>query len=141
MSFLDNLELLSDLNQKEKEQLSLFSQEKVLNKWDILFKEWDEWIAMYFLLSWKIEVSKNINWDEVVLWEVKAEEVLWEMALFWKNKIRMASAKALETTELITILSFSIKDLTNKYPNLSEKIKKIIEDRKKCNESIIEKIS
>jgi hypothetical protein len=35
----------------------------------------------------------------------------------------MATAKAIEDCELIVMLSFSIKDLTNKYPELLEKIK------------------
>jgi len=41
----------------------------------------------------------------------------------------MATAVAIEECELITILSFSIKDLTKKYPLLFEKIKDIINDR------------
>jgi hypothetical protein len=32
MSFINNLEILSDLNEEQKDQLSLFSQEKVLKK-------------------------------------------------------------------------------------------------------------
>jgi len=41
----------------------------------------------------------------------------------------MATAISKEDSELITILSFSIKDLANKNPILLEKIKDIINDR------------
>jgi CRP-like cAMP-binding protein len=41
----------------------------------------------------------------------------------------MATAVALTDCVLITILSFSINDLTNKHPELLEKIKLIINDR------------
>jgi len=41
----------------------------------------------------------------------------------------MATAIALEYTEMVIILSFSIKDLSKKYPLLLSKIKDIINDR------------
>jgi len=50
----------------------------------------------------------------------------------------MASAKALEETILITILSFSLNDIVNKYPELLEKIKIIIKERI-INNKIIER--
>ncbi len=140
MSFLNRLGLLSDLTEKEKEDLSLFCQEKVLKAWDILFREWEEWEAMYFLLSWVIEVSKNINWEKRIIWKVLAEEVLWEMALFWRKRIRMATAEVIEDCKLITILSFSVKELTRKHPQLLEKIKEIIDKRIICNKKTIDNV-
>jgi len=138
MSFINTLEILSDLTQEEKDQLSLFSQEKTLNVWEVLFNEWDDWIAMYFLKSWIIDISRKIDWEDIILWEVHAEEVIWEMALFWESKVRMATAVAKENCELITILSFSIKDLTKKYPELLGKIKEIIEGREVSNNKMID---
>ena len=41
----------------------------------------------------------------------------------------MATAISLEDSSLITILSFSIKELANKNPLLLDKIKDIINDR------------
>jgi hypothetical protein len=41
----------------------------------------------------------------------------------------MATAISLEDSNLVTILSFSIKDLAKKYPLLLNKIKDIINDR------------
>ncbi len=95
---------------------------------------------MYFLKSWKINIFTKVGIDDVLLWEVDAEEVLWEMALFWKTKKRMATAIAQNNCELITILSFSIKDLTKKYPDLLEKIKNIIERRNLSNKKIVKDI-
>ena len=48
------------------------------------------------------------------------------MALFWDTNKRMATAISLEDSSLITILSFSIKELANKNPLLLDKIKEII---------------
>jgi hypothetical protein len=41
----------------------------------------------------------------------------------------MATAIALEDTQMVTILSFSIRDLSKKYPLLLDKIKDIINNR------------
>jgi hypothetical protein len=51
------------------------------------------------------------------------------MALFLDSSKRIATATAHVDSILITILSFSIKDLTNKNPELLEKIKNIINTR------------
>lgn len=129
MSIIDWIKLLSELSQLEKNSLSLFCQEKVLKKWEILFNEQDEASAMYFLMEGDIEISRIYNWEKKILWEVHAEEILWEMALFWDTNKRMATATALSDSKLLVILSFSIKEITEKHPELFDKIKMIINDR------------
>lgn len=133
-SILDTLDILKTLSQQEKDSLSIFCQERSVQKWDILFSEWDEWNAMYFLTTWKIDILKNINWENVKLWQVVAEEVLWEMALFSNtNNKRMATAIASEDSSLIVILDFSMNELKLKQPQVIEKIKQIIEYRNSQN--------
>jgi len=129
MSILKDLELLKELSDEHKNNLELFCQQKFLEAWEVLFRQWDEANAMYILASWKIEVSNTINSKKVVLGDVQAEEIIWEMALFWDSKYRMATAIAKTQCVMITILDFSIKELTSKYPALLEKIQKIIEER------------
>lgn len=136
MNILDNISLLDWLTTNEKASLSLFCQHKILNKWEVLFTEWEDANAMYLLKEWIVRISKNINWAEIVLWDVNAEEILWEMALFTENWTRMATATALTDSTLVTILSFSIKELTLKHPELLNKIKKIIEERITMNKMI-----
>jgi len=137
MALVDWIQLLSDLSESEKENLSLFCQEKLLKKWEVLFYEQDEATAMYLLKTWRIEITRDDDWQKKILWEVNAEEILWEMALFGDTNKRMATATALEDCELIVVLSFSIKDLTKKYPELLEKIKMIINDRNIMNKNKI----
>ncbi|MCK5678276.1 MAG: hypothetical protein KAH72_07345 [Flavobacteriaceae bacterium] len=48
----------------------------------------------------------------------------------------MAYARAKEDTRLITILSFSIKQIAEKHPDLMTKIKSIINTRKIENKNI-----
>lgn len=133
MLILDQVKLLNSLSSDEKKELSLFCQEKRVNKWEIIFKEWDYANAMYILVKWSIEISNIKDWRKVVIWNVNSEEILWEMALFWSNWKRMATAEVVEDAILITILSFSIKNLIKKHPDLFSKIKDIIELRIESN--------
>ena len=137
MSILKDLELLKDLSDQQKDNLELFCQQKFLEAWEVLFRQWDEANAMYILASGKIEVSNTINSKKIVLGDVQAEEIIWEMALFWESKYRMATAQAKTDCVMITILDFSIKELTKQFPALLEKIQKIIEERT-INNKILE---
>lgn len=136
MSFLDGVKMFDNLNAEEKEKLSLFCQEKNVLAWDLIFEEWDEANSMYFLVKGNIEIYKNISWKEVILWEIKAEEILWEMAIFWTDWKRTASARAVVDSSLITILSFSIKEIAFKHPDLMAKIEMIIDERESENRKI-----
>lgn len=128
-NILKNVDLLKTLNDKDLDSLSLFCQPKKVSKWEVLFYEWDEANAMYLLTVWGFDITKTIKWNKVKLWTVNAEEFLWEMALFWDKWKRMATAVANMDSELITILSFSIKELANKNPDLLKKIKDLINQR------------
>lgn len=137
MWIINGLKLLKELSDSQKDNLALFCQEKFLQPGETLFHEWDDANAMYILASGEIQVSNLLQWKRVELWIVTAEEIIWEMALFWENNTRMATAIAKTECILITILDFSIKELTNKYPKLLEKIQDIIEERT-VNNKIIE---
>lgn len=124
-----DLKILEALSDEDKESLSYFCQEKYLKEWDILFREWDDANAMYILKTWAFEVTKIVDWEEVLLWKVRAEEMLWEMAIFWDKDKRMATATCIKDSVLITILSFSIVEMAKKNPDLFNKIKEIINER------------
>lgn len=140
MSIFDWLKIVESLSEKDKENLETFCQIRNLMAWDILFHEWEDANSMYFLKRWSIEIYKETDGKKVKIWKVDAEEILWEMALFgWTGK-RMATAEAIVNTQLITILSFSIKELTEKYPNLMIKIQNVIEERN-MNNKVLENFS
>ena len=135
MGMFDNSKIFEDLSLDEKNQLEIFCQEKSIKKWDILFKEWEEANAMYILQEWEIEVYKEKLWKNIFLWKIVAEDILWEMAIFWEKWKRMASAKVVKDSILIVLLDFSIKELTGKYPEIMEKIKNIIQIRNIANKN------
>jgi len=129
MSLLEGVGILDVLTQDELDNLRLFCQEKTLSTWEVLFRDGDEAKSMYILKSGKMAVSRVINGTDIHLWYVSAEEILWEMALFWSKTTRMATARAVEDCILVVILAFSIKELTRKHPDLMVKIQGIIKNR------------
>jgi len=52
----------------------------------------------------------------------------------------MASAEVIDDVRLITILSFSVREITNKYPDLMLKFQNIIQDRNISNEVINKRV-
>lgn len=136
MTFLDTISILQPLSQQERDNLANFCQERNIKKWEVLFCEWDEANSMYILKEGIIGIYKKINNEETFIWNVAAEEILWEMALFRNNGVRMAKAVAESDTILIVILSFSISELTKKNPIIMDKIHQIIEERVMRNKTL-----
>ena len=134
---LENIELLNGLSEQEIKSLELLCQERFVAKWEMLFKEWDLASAMYLLKEGEMEVFINKNWEELILGYIRAEEMLWEMALFWEKGKRTASARAIKDSRIIVLLDFWIRQLAQNNPKILEKIKKIIELRNNENKQII----
>lgn len=130
------LKVLSDL---EIEDLESFCQERWISKWEKLFAEWDEANSLYFLKEWWVSVYKNNNGIDVHVWEILAEDILWEMAIFWWGWKRNATAIANQDAILIVIMSFSIKEIADKNPALLSKIQEVIEHRIMDNKMILSK--
>lgn len=129
MWMLEWIKMLEELSSEELSQLEVFCQKKHLKEWDILFEEWQEANAMYLLVEWEIDIYKKNDFKNINLWTIEPEDILWEMAIFWNSWKRMAWAKAKKDSVMITILSFSIKELTEKHPNIMNKMKELIEKR------------
>ena len=137
MSMLESIKILKDLNKEELENLEPLCQERFLKKWEILFNKWDDANSIYLLKSGEIEVYTEKDKEEIILWFVKAEDILWEMALFKENKKRMASAKAVKDTVVIILLEFALNEIISKHPEVAEKIKNIIKQREWENKIIL----
>lgn len=120
------IELFSSLWEKELETLSLFCQQRLMKSWEILFNKWEESTSMYIIKSWTLQVYDN----DKILWTIKPWEFVWEMSLFDKSKVRTASVKAIEDSIVIILLSFSLNELSHKHPEILEKIRKVINERK-----------
>ena len=138
MSILDWIKILRDLNKKELNSLEMFCQERFVEAGNLIFSEWDIANSMYLLKNWKIEVFKENGAWEAVLWYIEAEDIFWEMAIFWEETRRMAWAKAIEDSKLIIMLDFSIKELLEKHPEIMDKIKNIIEKRNNENKKLLD---
>lgn len=126
------IEIFDNLTEQEKSNLEMFCQIRQLEPQEELFKEWDEATSMYIVKSWLLEAYSTEKW---ILWTTTSWWLVGEMALFWDQylKTRTASVKAIENSEVIVIIWFSIKELTNKHPIILEKIKKVIKERENSN--------
>lgn len=125
----ENIELFKWLSKDELSTLENFCQERKIKSWEILFEKWDESNSMYIVKSWKLQAYIG----EKILWNISPWEFVWEMSIFSEPKVRTASVKAIEETDIIILLSFSINQLSLIHPEIVEKIKDVIKERKKEN--------
>ncbi len=125
----ENIELFSSLSETEISTLEMFCQEKIVEPWELLFSLWEDATAMYILKSWLLEVYNY----EKTLWYIHPGNFFWEMAIFSAHKTRTAFVKVIEKSEIISLLLFSINELSLKHPDIVKKIKQVIEERKLQN--------
>ncbi|EKE27223.1 MAG: cyclic AMP receptor protein,catabolite gene activator [uncultured bacterium (gcode 4)] len=136
MSILSWISLFDTLSSTELENLALFCQERFIKSWEILFKEWDEAGAMYVVKLWKLKAYKERSDGEMLLWYIQNWEFVGEMSFFDGQDVpkkRMATVKALDDTQLIVIMNYSIVDLAAKRKDIYDKIVDIIKERKYKN--------
>jgi len=134
---LEWIKILEWLNNYELQNLEVFCQERYVKSWEIIFNEGDDANSMYLISKWEIEVFTTKNNEEIILWNIKSENIMWEMAIFWEKEKRMASARAVKDSVIIILLEFSIHELTQNHSEILEKIKEIIEKRKNENKNLI----
>lgn len=130
----EDIGLFADLTASERETLSMFCQERLLENGELLFSEGDEAMAMYVVKSGSLKVYKERSTGVTVLGYVSAGETVGEMAIFgYEPRIRMASVRAVEPTRLLVIVDYAILELSKKHSELYVKIESIIEQRKATN--------
>lgn len=126
---LDEIELFASLSLQERQALSLFCQERVVNDGEVLFHQGEESTAMYVLKSGTMQAYVG----EKVLWDIHPQEFFWEMAIYSFNKLRTASVRATSQSVVVVLLAFSIQELERTHPNIINKIKEVIQERNLLN--------
>ncbi len=130
MNYFEGVELFSDLSPQDQNSLSDFCQTQTLQAGDVLFQQWDEPQAMYVISDGQLLVRKQSDSGETkdvaTLW---AWDLVWEIAFFGEPPTRNATVIAQEESTVIVIIKFGIEQMMNKYPDLYNKVKNIIEVR------------
>jgi len=130
MNYFKDIELFSDLSEEDQENLSAFCQTQDLSEGDILFNQWDEPQAMYVISSWKLLVQKKLQWGGVKDIAILGEwDLVWEVAFFWDPPTRNATVIAHESSRVVVVIHFGIRQMMDKYPDLYENVRNIIEER------------
>lgn len=89
----------------EKIKESWYFEELFLEKWEVLFNEWDIDPNLYIIESWKLLVEKYTNNDRL---DTKQLATLWEADIFWEgslinNNKKQVRIVAWENSKLIFI--------------------------------------
>ncbi len=136
MNYFENIDLFSELSQKDQVSLSDFCQ--IISVWsgETLFRQGDEPQALYVVASGSFSVIQNIDGIDTRIARVWSGELLWEMAFFHEPPKRNATVIADEDSQVVVILQFSIQDLFEKHPSIHASFKEIIEERVRKNSNL-----
>ena len=85
---------------------------------DTLFDEGDPGDAMYVVASGRVEISRTLDWEHVVLAVLGPNDLLGEMALI-TGEPRSATARALCETRLVPIQIATFTSRIRKEPRLA----------------------
>jgi CRP/FNR family cyclic AMP-dependent transcriptional regulator len=134
---LQGIPLFAGLTDAEKSTVELFAQERMIKSGEILFNEGDEATAMYVVKAGNLKAFKDRSSGEQILGFVTVAEMVGEMALFDANapKRRLASVRAVEDSRLLVIVDYAIVELSRKHPIVYEKIKAVIDQRRRANDA------
>lgn len=130
----EGIELFRTLSDTERHTLSLFCQERVLEEGDVLFSEGDDAIAMYVVMSGRLQAFKDRSSGITVLGDIGPGQTVGEMAIFGHDaKIRMASVRATVRTRLLVIVDVAIMEISRHHPELYAKLETIVNERRREN--------
>ena len=116
---LENLTIFNWVDKEKLKTIKALVQKRFLKKWETLFNEWDDAIAMYVVVEWEISLFKEGS----LFWKMKWDSMFWEKAFLKWFKNRLMGAKASEDTVLIVMLYESFEYFLRKHPDYQEKMR------------------
>jgi CRP-like cAMP-binding protein len=117
-TLLTQVELFSDLDEAQLDEIVVATINKVLQRGDVLFSEGDEADALYVVTDGRIAIAnKSIDGRESMMALMERGDLFGEMPLF-DGLSRSAEARALEQSEVITIPYAPVRALYESHPNL-----------------------
>ncbi len=127
--------LFQDLGPDDISTLDLFSEEKILAEYEILFRQGDDASAIYFVMDGKLEIYKNNpeGWVDLVTIQ-KTGDVCGEMAFFDPDAdhVRNASVRAGQWGAILRVLvDTALMDLSEDHPSIYHTFETIVQTRKK----------
>lgn len=108
---------------------SWFFKSIILEKWEILFDEWETNDNLYILKIWELSVEKYTSKERKetkILWFIKSNEILWEASMN-NNKPKEVKIKAVKKSYFIYINGQSgLNQFSEKYPKETSDLLKYI---------------
>jgi CRP-like cAMP-binding protein len=105
---------------------------------EVLIEEGGKGQGLYLLLSGRLEVSKKVKGQKVVLATLAAGDVFGEMSLLFEQPT-VATVSALEDAWVVRLPKNRFTELVRARPEILEMLSKILEDRLDTNRALLEK--
>ena len=125
--FLSKNFFFSDLSPGDLKKLSRFIHIRHYRPGELLFRQNEIGIGMYFILKGRIDIfaennSSTEDAEPTLITRLERGDHMGEIALIEENSRRTASAKALIETTVIGLFQPDLKNLLGSYPEIGAKV-------------------
>lgn len=129
--FLRSVDVLTNFTDLELRTLSKYLNERKFSDREIIFKQNDYGMGLYFIFRGHVDLYVNKNDEETTLIEKEsishlltlgANDYFGELSLLQENSIRNASAVARDGCVLLGIFKPDLEEMINLYPVVAAKL-------------------
>ena len=126
---LSQVELFSDLEPHQLEEILTATSHRILQRGDVLFTEGEEASSLYVVVGGRVAIAnKSIDGRESMMALMEGGDLFGEMPLF-DGLTRSAEARALEQSEVICIPYEPVRDLYERHPTLLWRVVALLAQR------------
>jgi CRP/FNR family cyclic AMP-dependent transcriptional regulator len=129
------IEVFSDLDDKLVEQLADAAITCRYKPNEVIVREGEVGVGMYFILSGKMAVVRQHSGAEVHLGEIGANEFVAEMTIV-DEKPRSATVKTTEETECVLFTRESFRLVADKHPAIAVRLVRVLTEKLKTAEAV-----
>ncbi|MCO4792630.1 MAG: cyclic nucleotide-binding domain-containing protein [Bacteriovoracaceae bacterium] len=122
--FLRKIDVLKNFSDNELRVLSQWLHLRVFSDSEIIFKQKDIGVGLYFIYSGQVDVKveNDDTAEENIVLTLDKNDYFGELALLQEGSIRNATAVSRDTTQLLGIFKPDVENLIESYPVVATKL-------------------
>jgi CRP-like cAMP-binding protein len=128
ISLLSSVPIFSELNAEQLRLLAFSAAHRELGADENLFREGDDALAGYIVVSGEIVMSRGESDDKNIIATCEVGSLIGEIALFIETK-RPASASATRHTDVMEINRALMTRMLNEYPHVALRLRMALTER------------
>jgi len=123
--------IFKDTPENYLQEIILNSKQKSYQTGEVIIQEGDIGDELFLILKGSCEVSKVIDDCKVVVKILDKDDIFGEMAVFSNSKVRKATVRALEPSEVAIISKDYLSEIAESIPSIFYNLTIVMDERRK----------